>query len=230
MTRASLDAVRRTITVNWPHATEQGAKNFLIQFAQTDINRISARQGPPTEVFANRPGNANLQSVTLPGPIVAIFDSRRRIALEALELLWAASPVQSGRYRNSHTILLNGKQVADLPAALIVGDVIAIVNPVPYARRIEIGKTQAGRDFVIQIPNRIYERVAKSKLMPKYRNVASITFGYIDIEGAALIKGGLGASYAVKTKAGRTVQRKRRQQVGKAVQAPAIFIRSLRSV
>lgn len=227
MTRQSLELVKRQITVNWPHATEQGAKNFLIGVAQADINRLSARQGPPEQVFANRPGNP-IQNVTLPGPIVAIFDSRRRIALEALDFLRDASPVRSGRYRNSHMILLNGTQVADLPASLKATDRIVIVNPVPYARRIEIGKTEAGRDFVLSVPNRIYERVAKNKLMPKYRNVAKIRFGYLELTGAETIKGKLGASYAVKTKAGRTVQRKRRQQVGKAVQAPAIFIDSIR--
>ena len=227
MSRASLDAVKRTITVNWPAATQQGAKNYLIGFAQADINRISARQGPPEQVFANRPGNP-IQNVTLPGPIVAIFDSRRRIAMEALQFLRDASPVKSGRYRNSHMILLNGTQVSDLPASLKATDRITIVNPVPYARRIEIGKTEAGRDFVLQVPNRIYERVTKSKLMPKYRNVAKIRFGYIELSGAANIKGKLSASYAVKNKSGRTVQRKRRQQVGKPVQAPAIFIDSIR--
>jgi hypothetical protein len=110
-----------------------------------------------------------------------------------------------------------------------MGPRLAIVNPVPYARRIEIGKTQAGRDFTLTEPNRIYERVAKQKLMPKYRNVANIRFGYLELSGAATIKGGLSSSYAVKTKAGRTVQRKRRQQTGKAVQAPAIFIDSIRA-
>lgn len=225
MSRASLESVRRTLTVAWPKATEQGAKDFLINFAKADINRISARQGPPAEVYANRPGNHNLQSVVLPGPIVALFDQRRRIALEALELLRAASPVQSGRYRNSHTILLNGKEVPDLPPAMSSMDVVTIVNPVPYARRIEVGKTQSGRAFVIQVLNRIYERTAK-KLMGKYRNVARIEFGYIDIEGAALIKGGLSRHYIAK--GGK--RRQRRQQVGKAVQAPAIFIRSFRSV
>ena len=229
MTRASLDAVRRTITLQWPAATDAGAKRHLINYARTDIAQTEMRQGGgKAEVYANRPGNTNLESVVLPGPIVAIFDSRRRIAIEALDLLRQASPVQSGRYRNAHMILLNGAQVSELPAALKATDRIVIVNPVPYARRIEIGKTEAGRDFVMQVPNRIYERVAKSKLMPKYRNVARIQFNYIELTGAATIKGKLGATYAVKTKAGRTVQRKRRQQTGKAVMAPAIFIDSLR--
>jgi len=225
MTRESLDAVRRTITLQWPAATEAGAKRHLINYARNDIAKTEQRQGGgKAEVYANRPGNTNLESVVLPGPIVATFDSRRRIAMEALSLLRDASPVQSGRYRISHIILLNGAQVAELPAALKATDRITIVNPVPYARRIEIGKTEAGRDFVMQVPNRIYERAAK-KLMPKYRNVARIQFNYIELTGAATIQGRLTSHYIAK--GGK--KRARRQQVGKAVMAPAILIDSLRS-
>ena len=40
-------------------------------------------------------------------------------------------------------------------------DEYVFINPVPYARRIEVGKTKSGRPFLIQVPNKIYERTAK---------------------------------------------------------------------
>jgi hypothetical protein len=61
---------------------------------------------------------------------------------------------------------------------------VVISNPVPYARKIEIGKTRSGRPFVIQVPPRIYERAAMA-LRSKYRNVASIRFTYMASAGHA---------------------------------------------
>ena len=46
------------------------------------------------------------------------------------------------------------------PVAPPLASEYVFLNTVPYARKIEIGKTESGRDFVIQVPNRIYERTA----------------------------------------------------------------------
>ena len=62
---------------------------------------------------------------------------------------------------NSHTVYINGSPVGDrVPKTIQPGDEIMIANPVPYARRLEIGRAQHGaRPFLISVPNRIYERV-----------------------------------------------------------------------
>jgi hypothetical protein len=101
-----------------------------------------------------------------------------------------------------------------------VTDEIMIANPAPYARRLEIGKTEAGRDFLVSVPNRIYERVAKRKLIPRYRNVAKIAFGYVSLPKAYATKAGLGSHY----KTGGGLLRKRRQKAGTPIRYPAIFI------
>lgn len=44
-----------------------------------------------------------------------------------------------------------------------------------YARKIEFGKTESGRDFVISVPNHIYERVAEDA-RTKFRDVADIAY------------------------------------------------------
>jgi len=227
MASQSLQALRQTITVGWKNLTEEQARHHLVNTARQGIagilNEQTATVGarPSAIVYANTPGNSNLETVKLPGPIVAIFDQRPAIVKMALEELRNASPVVSGLYRNSHIILLNGTQIDALPANLSASDQIVLTNPVPYARRIEIGKTKAGRDFTISVPNRIYERVAKNKLLPRFRNVANISFGYVELSGAYKIQGRLSSHYSI----GGGKLRKRRQQVGKNVQAPAIFIR-----
>lgn len=228
MTRQSLAALRRTITVEWPQQRDRDAKALLIRVARDGIDRIvreqTSRAGipPSVDAYANQPGRP-IEQVVLPGPIVARFGYFREIVEYGLDELRRASPVQSGRYRDSHVVLVNGQQVDVVPNRLKDTDVIALVNPVPYARRLEIGKTKSGRDFVLQVPNRIYERVAKQKLIPRYRNVASISFGYLELTGAHVIKGRLPSHYGI----GGGNKRKRRQQIGKPIKAPAIFIKAL---
>lgn len=237
MSAQALAALRHTVTVDWKNQTEEQAKRHLINTAKFGIAGILNEQTitvgvrPIATVYANRPGNPDLESVKLPGPIVALFDHRPAIVKMAMEALRTASPVDSGRYRDSHMILLNGVRVTSLPQSLKAADEIVITNPVPYARRIEIGKTKTGRDFVLQVPNRIYERVAKNKLLPKFRNVADVSFAYLTLTGAHVIQGGLSSHYLTTVgsvgKGLRQVRRKRRQAKGRAIQAPAIFIRPL---
>lgn len=233
MTRQSLAALRQVFEVQQPNAIEVDTRQLLITIARRGIAKITSEQTsragvePSVKSYANTPGRP-IEQVTLPGPIVARFDYRKEIAVVGLDMVRKASPVQSGEYVKNHTILLNGAEVDVLPPVIQETDVITLTNPVPYARRIEIGKTKSGRDFVIQVPNRIYERVAKG-LLSKYRNVAKIEFTYIDTAGAHTIQGKLSPSYTVGEFApgGRPRQRKRRQKAGTNVRAPAIVIRPL---
>jgi hypothetical protein len=239
MTRASLQALRRTITVEWPKATEEAARALLLKVATEGNTRTldeqTQRSGitPSVEAYANTPGNKNLASVKLPGPIVYRYQYLGEIVQVALKALEDASPARSGRYKSSHTVFLNGIQMRSLPPTLLASDEIIISNIVPYARRLEIGKTKAGRDFVIQVPNRIYERVAKSALIPKYRNVAKIAFNYVSLPNAYVTKGGLSPSYLVEARRVGMgphpgIARKRRQKPGEAIRYPGLIITALR--
>jgi hypothetical protein len=228
MAALSIQAFRQTVTVEWPRQQDRDGKAHLLRVGRAGHERIMAdaraRSGsnPQWEAYANQPGNSNLESVILPGPLVWKYRYVGAILKEALTALIAASPSRSGLYAKSHMVFINGAAVQAIPDALKPGDEVMISNPVPYARRIEIGKTESGRDFVIQVPNRIYERVAKKILMPKYRNVARIEYGFTNLPSSYATKGGLGSHYM----SGGT-RRKRRQKAGATIQAPAIFIRAL---
>ncbi|MFN4283515.1 MAG: hypothetical protein ACK4NA_12835 [Alphaproteobacteria bacterium] len=241
MSRQSLAAFRQTITVAWPKTAAAEAKAHLLRVARAgdaEIRRAAAaRAGYPPDVtaFANRPGNPNLDAVTLPGPIVYLYDYRREIVDVALGALLKASPVESGRYAMSHMLFVNDQPVEALPSRLDESDEIMIANPLPYARRLEIGKTKSGRDFVLRVPNRIYERVAKSVLIPRYRNLADIVFTYVTLPDAYVVKGKLPARYGINEtrrsrstlgEAGTGKSRKRNQKPGEPIRAPAIFIRA----
>lgn len=227
MVSAALQALRRRVTIDWRQLSEQQAKRLLIDTAKAGHDRIMREQSlragviPEFDSYANNPGNTNLESVRLPGPIVFRYRYLREIVLVGLRELEAASPVDSGRYKRSHLLWINDIAVAR-GAPIKAGDSVMLANTVPYSRRLEIGKTESGRNFLVSVPNRIYERVAK-KLQQRYRNAATITFGYATLPGAWVIKGGLPATYAID--GGK--RRRRRQRVGERVRAPAIFISAL---
>lgn len=195
------------------HETDEHNRRVLGYVPRHTVT-VDARAGAPLETVKPQGG-----------AIVFRFDVDVRpiIVREALAALRAASPVVSGAYRDNHTIYINGLPVEGLPKNLKATDEIAISNPVPYARRLEIGKTKAGRDFVLQVPNRIYERVAKGKLLARFRGSAKITFGYWTLPSSHVVKGKLGSHYGI---AGGKM-RKRRQVVGANVQAPVIYIEAM---
>src|SRR5438128_7031021 len=77
----------------------------------------------------------------------------------ALETLRQRSPVGSvgdphpGLYRDNHTVFLNGRVVSDV-SSFRRGDQINISNPVPYARKIEIGRMK------MKVAPKIYQETA----------------------------------------------------------------------
>jgi hypothetical protein len=243
MTRQSLQAIRHVLTVKQPQNIARDGQALLVKVAREGIAKIRQEQfsragvAPDVEVRVNGQTGRSIETVHVPGPIDALFDYRREIAEVGLVALQQASPRQSGAYANAHTVLLNGRSVLDLPANLARGDVIVLVNPLAYARRLEIGKTRSGRKFVLQVKDRIYERVAKNILMQRYREVADISFGYIDLEGAYITKAALPSHYLIAEKrrrgsnlggAGTQKRRRRNQKAGTAVRSPAITIRMKR--
>jgi hypothetical protein len=225
--KQSIDSFRHQVTVNWGKSSKEEALKLLVRTARAGHARImreqAARNGvvPEWEAYANSPGNTNLDSVRFPGPIVYKYRYRREIFLVALQELYKMSPIESGRYRESHTLYIDGVPALST-APIKPGSEVWIANPLAYARRLEIGRTTSGRAFLVSVPNRIYERVAKI-LQTRFRNSAKITFGYITVPGAYIIKGRLPSRYLGKGNINKT----RRQNVGEPVRSPAIFIEPL---
>lgn len=101
-------------------------------------------------------------------------DEMNAIVQFTLETLRDKSPVGSlhdphpGLYRESHTLFINGHSVLDL-SGWHRGDVIHITNPVPYARKIEIGRVKAS------VPAHVYE-LTEQAVQSKYGDIARIEF------------------------------------------------------
>jgi hypothetical protein len=190
MTKQSLDAFRRTVTVAWPALQDKQAKEHLLVTAKAGnaatIKEQQQRSGiaPTVEGYANKPGNP-VDNVMLPGPIVYQYQYMLEVLTVALFTLRQNSPVVSGAYRNNHTLYVDGTSVKGVPSQIPDGAELYISNPLPYVRKLEIGKTRSGRDFVVQVPDQIYERTTV-QLARRFGNVASIYFGFVVITQGAV--------------------------------------------
>lgn len=99
----------------------------------------------------------------------------------ALATLKESSPVGSigdahpGLYRDSHLVFLNGHVMqGGNVSAFRPGDQINISNPVPYARKIEIGR------LTMSVPPHVYEDAA-AIVAGRYGNRAAVKFTFMPV-------------------------------------------------
>lgn len=110
------------------------------------------------------------------------------------------SPVLTGRYRDSHIIMINGVSVGSDPEAAIrrykPGDRVQIVNTQPYAKKIEgRSRTRTGgsamRGQSKQAPNGVY-RAVYGAAKRRYSKVAFIDFTYVKLDTGLSVMGSQG--------------------------------------
>ena len=130
--------------------------------------------------------------------------------LWALDELRKRSPVLTGRYVQSHTVLLNGAEITrDLRQALMQvkpGDRVQVVNPQPYARKIEgaTASKRTGREkrkaLSRQARGGVY-RVVQRAVLQRFGRQLFCDFAYVRLDTGVKVWGRQGG------KGGRRVQR-----------------------
>ena len=138
----------------------------------------------------------------------------------ALSTLRDRSPVggagdkHPGLYRDSHMVFLNGHVVegADV-SAWRPGDQVNISNPVPYARKIELGTAR------ISLPGHVYEDTALV-VAGRYGNHVAVKFTFMPVRF-----GGVQAfaSFSRRLRPGRRMSEKARRDW--LVRQPALEIK-----
>lgn len=134
--------------------------------------------------------------------------------LWALDMLRKRSPVLTGRYVQSHVVLLNKAEITgDVRAALQAvkeTDRVQIVNPQPYAKKIEGRKARSkGRGAARtktaavagqskQAPRGVYERVVLPMLVQRYGRSMFFDFKYVKLDTGVKVKGFQGGGAARK--------------------------------
>jgi hypothetical protein len=189
-----------------------------------ESNRLILGRVPPFTTTVDGRRGAALESVNPDGgSIIFEFDLVVDVLSWIADKLIERSPVVSGRYRRGHVLLADGVEVAlgrEIPAA----DEYVFVNHESYARKIEVGKTESGRAFVIQVANKIYERTA-SDANSRFGNIAAIKFGYRELtDGYALHGNNTSRHFLRGGRVYREPTIRADRQAGSVVPSPAITV------
>lgn len=111
--------------------------------------------------------------------IVYRFLDMQEVVAFALETLRSLSPVGStddehpGLYRDNHLVFIDGRVVKDA-RGWRPGQQVNISNPVPYARKIEVGHMK------MSVPPHVYERAAPV-VAGRYGNSVSVKFLFMPV-------------------------------------------------
>jgi hypothetical protein len=200
-----------------PDAQKKAVASFAqgaIDEADATNNRVLGRVPPRTVTVDGREGAPLTDVKPDGGSIIIEYELITDVLVWIGDTLRARSPVQSGAYRDGWTLLADGQEVGltdEVPPA----DQYTFVNNVPYARKIEVGLTESGRSFVVQVPNRIAERTA-TDAAAKFGNIAKITSVFIALDTGYRLK-----NDAVSRSRGRSRVRAR---AGSAITYPAINV------
>jgi hypothetical protein len=160
-------------------ATKEETKKVLVAAAKRLHGEIMVADPKPGGFrrFVDNAEGKREEAVQPYGVIRYEYQRLELVAQVALATLVERSPVLSGAYRKSHTIFLRGQAVENLKDWR-PGDEIVIVNPLPYARKIEVGKMKMrvpGTDRVYQEAEQIVQR--------RFGNLAKVKFTYQGVVG-----------------------------------------------
>lgn len=229
-TRTRIDSVATDInllvnTLLSPAAQSKAVADFA-RGAIADADQANRRvlgRIPPRTVTVDGSQGASLDSVKpVGGSIIVEWEIVSDVLVWISQTLLDRSPSVSGDYKKGHTLFADGVEVPhgqQIPPA----DIYTFINIVPYARKVEVGKTKAGRDFVISVPNRIYERTYKDA-KARFGNIAKITTGFESTTGAYRLKN----DQATRSFRGGKLRIRKKQSpdrvAGTAVTVPAIYV------
>lgn len=189
--QAKIDPIEKSTVAMISAAALPAMQKAAADYARDEISKadqINQRvlgRVPPKTVTVDGHEGAPLDSVKPDGgTIIVEWEIVSDVLIWIARTLEDRSPVQSGEYKRSHTLLADGVEVpvsGNIPPA----NEYIFVNTTPYARKIEMGRTKSGRAFIVQVPNHIYERTAKDA-RSRFGNIAKITFSMQSISGGAL--------------------------------------------
>ena len=147
---------------------------ILVETAKREHAKIMRQDPRPSSFsrFVDGAKGAPEEAVKPNGVIVYEYNRLGEVVQFTLDTLFDRSPVDSGAYRKSHMLFVDGHPVRNL-ANWREGQEVVILNTVPYARKIEQGRMKmrvSGTSRVYQTAARIVRR--------RYGNLASIYFTY----------------------------------------------------
>jgi hypothetical protein len=185
--KVRIDPVERVTTANLLKTlSEPEQRQAAAALARSGIeeakqtNRSVLGRIPPHVTTVDGRRGAPLESVRPDGgQIVTEFELVGDVLKWIANELAERSPVRKGDYLRGHKVFADGVEI-DVSAVIPDADEYIFTNVVPYARKIEIGKTRSGRAFVIQVAPRIYEVVAQAARR-RFGNIIRVRYSFRDI-------------------------------------------------
>lgn len=213
-----------------PAAQKQAVANFARSaIAEADdTNRRILGRVPPRTVTVDGQRGAALESVKPNGgSIIVEWEVFGNVLIWIAEKLEERSPRGiSGRFVHSwvlfadDVLVLIGKNVPQAERYMFV-------NTTDYARKIEVGKTKSGRDFVIQVPNRIAERTARDA-KSQFGEVAKITSAFVTLQDSYKLQHNQASrSFAAGGKLRISARQRPDRVKGSSITYPAIIVSQL---
>lgn len=156
----------------------------LAKFAKEELAKaIDSKEGSSiyTRYVGGREG-APEESVRVPEAVVYEFSWWQPVIAFALDALRKRSPVLTGRYQNTHVVMI-GSQIVSPDVQIASGEEVMIVNVQPYARVLEVGnvKVRAPGDGIYQATRMVVQR--------QFGKAVDIRFRMVTIPGGYRLKG-----------------------------------------
>lgn len=160
------------------------------------------------DTYVDGKKGAQEYSVKPNGVILYHFNALPEAAIQAVTLAMQRSPVRSGRYRRAWLVVVNGKVWSEDLSAIPSGSEVMVLNPQPYARKMDTGgmKTSVPPGIVEYVRQRILRRFPTLKVERAFVNIPS---GMIS-----------GAPWILRRSSGRSQAR----QAGQPITYPALIL------
>lgn len=190
---ARMPAFDRAINVVLKGARDQVQK-ALAEVVEAELERVVRDDHPSGyEQFIDGVKDRPIADIEPFGEAVFHFTYHVEIVAFALETLRALSPVDSGKYKHSHGVFIDGNRVDDF-RIIPPGSAVVIASTLPYARRLEVASKwrhgpqkgqPRGWSIQPQVPqpaDSIYRHAADT-LNRRYGNVMKATYIWAEAGG-----------------------------------------------
>lgn len=177
----------------------QEARNALREGEKTDQDALGYTPAHLTYVDGRKGSNEN--TVSPKGTILYEFDIALGMFQWIFDQLELHSPIgggsdpHAGRFRSSITLYVDGVESEIDENLSTTADEYVFTSTVPYARKIEMGRSN-------QAPDGVFEAVA-ALARSRFGNVGKISFGFRSVNGGAIgewAKSGSAAAHALRHK------------------------------
>lgn len=151
------------------------------------INRSALGRDAEFETIVDGRVGASEDTAKVPGRIVYDFDLGNQVLTSIYEMLLSTAPIESGDYRKSIRIYVDGVEVSYAPDQIEGAEEVVFTTVSPYARKLEgaaATKDNPKRYISPQAPDGVFQAVALLA-RKRFGNIANVKYTYQPIVGGS---------------------------------------------